>query len=249
MNYNLEGKIVLITGGSRGLGRTMIDEFQKQRCIVVFASRDSELGEKVSKETGAEYVQFDLEDRASIEKLMSHVAEKYGRLDILVNNAALTSSGSQKLPDLDAGYVRDVFTFNCIGTMCCMQEAIKIMEKQESRGCIVNISSATSIRGGAGLAPYAASKAAINSMTASAAAEFACKGIRINAVVCGVIATETSKKFWANDPARHEASCAKLPVKYVAEPEEMCKPVLWLCSEDASYMHGACIACDGGYNL
>ena len=81
MNYGLENRVALITGGSRGLGRTMIEEFKAQGCTVIFANRDAELGAKVSAETGCEYVQFDLRDKASIEKLMKHVKEKYGKLD------------------------------------------------------------------------------------------------------------------------------------------------------------------------
>ena len=92
MNYGLDNKIVLITGGSVGLGRTLINEFQAQNCTVIFGNRNEELGKKVEKETGAEFVKFDLSDIDSIKNIISYVSKKYGRLDILVNNAALCLS-------------------------------------------------------------------------------------------------------------------------------------------------------------
>lgn len=248
MNYGLENKIVLVTGGSRGLGRTMIDEFKKQGCTVVFGNRDEVLGEKVARETGCEYVRFDLRDKASIVHLMEHMVEKYGRLDILVNNAAITSSHQAPIDLLEPDYVNDAFTANSLGTFVCIQEAVKIMKEQESRGCIVNITSATSVRGGAGLAAYAASKAAINSMTASAANEYAKTGVRINAVMSGVIGTEATKAFKEASPEHYAMFCDGIPAKRVAEPEEICKPVLWLCCDDASYVNGICLSCDGGLN-
>lgn len=248
MNYGLENKVVLVTGGSRGLGRTMIDEFRKQGCTVVFGNRDEALGEKVAQETGCEYVKFDLRDKASIVHLMEHVVEKYGRLDILVNNAAITSSYQAPIDLLEPDYVHDAFTANSLGTFVCIQEAIKIMKEQESKGCIVSITSATSVRGGAGLAAYAASKAAVNSMTASAANEYAKTGVRINAVMSGVIGTEATKAFKEASPEHYAMFCDGIPAKRVAEPEEICKPVLWLCCDDASYVNGICLSCDGGLN-
>lgn len=248
MNYGLQGKIVLVTGGSRGLGRTLIDEFKAQGCTVVFGNKDIHAGAQVAKETGCEYIPFDLRDEDSISRMIQAVVEKYGALDILVNNAALTSSMQQPSAELDSEYVSDVFTTNSIGTFKCMQAAIKVMAKQEHKGCIVNITSATSIRGGAGLAAYASSKAAINSMTASAANEYAQEGIRINAVMSGVIGTAATKAFKEASPEHYAAFCAGIPLRRVGEPEEICKPVLWLCSDDASYVTGTCLSCDGGLN-
>lgn len=248
MNYGLENKIVLVTGGSRGLGRVMIEEFKAQGCTIIFGNRNAELGAKVSAESGCEYVQFDLRDKASIENLFKYVVDKYGRLDILVNNAAITSSNQAPIDQLDPEYVNEAFTANSLGTFICIQEGIKVMKNQETKGCIVNITSATTEHGGAGLAAYAASKTAINSMTCSAANEYTEQGIRINAVMCGVIATEGTMAFREASPEHYAAYCSGIPAKRTGEMAEFCKPVMWLCSDDASYVSGTLLRCDGGLN-
>ena len=246
MHYGLDNKIVLVTGGSKGLGRCLIDEFQAQNCTVIFGNRDEELGKKVAEETGAEYVKFDLTDNASIENMVAHVKEKYGRLDIMVNNAALCCANQMSMAEFSDEYVAENFATNSRGTYKCMQEAIKVMLTQETKGSIVNITSITTVRGGNGISIYAASKAAINSMTEAAACEYGAQGIRINAVMSGVIGTEQTKAFAVASPEHYKAFCSNIPLARVADPEEIARPVLWLCSDDASYVQGHLLVVDGG---
>lgn len=246
MKYNLDHKIVLITGGSIGLGRTLINEFLSQNCTVIFGNRNESLGKQVAEETGAEFVKFDLRDTDSIEHFISYVHDKYGRIDILVNNAALCCTNQMNMADFDMDYITASFETNSRGTYKCMQEAIKVMKSQETKGTIVNITSITTVRGGAGVSVYAASKAAINSMTTAAAAEYGADGIRINAVMSGVIGTEQTKAFAVASPEHYKAFCSNIPLGRVAEPEEIAKPVLWLCSDDSSYVQGHLLVVDGG---
>lgn len=246
MNYGLDNKIVLITGGSVGLGRTLINEFQAQNCTVIFGNRNEELGKKVEKETGAEFVKFDLSDIDSIKNIISYVSKKYGRIDILVNNAALCCNSQMPMAEFDDEYIKTSFTVNSLGTYKCMQEAIRVMLKQETKGTIVNITSITTVRGGAGVSVYASSKAAINSMTAAAANEYGSLGIHINAVMSGVIGTEGTKAFKETSPEHYKAFCSNIPLARVAEPEEIAKPVLWLCCKDSSYVQGHLLVVDGG---
>ena len=246
MNYGLDHKIVLITGGNKGLGRVLVDEFQTQNCTVVFGCRNEELGNKVAEETGAEYIKADITDNVSIKHMITHVKEKYGKLDILINNAALCCETQMSMIDFSDEYIAANFDTNSRETFKCMQEAIKVMLKQETKGTIVNITSITTIRGGNGVSIYAASKAAINSMTKAAAREYGSQGIRINAVMSGVIGTEQTKAFAEVSPEHYKAFCSNIPLERVAEPEEIAKPVLWLCSEDASYIQGHLLVADGG---
>lgn len=247
LNYGLENKVVLITGGSRGLGRVMINEFQAQGCTVVFGNRDAELGAQVSAETGAEYVQFDLTDLASIEAMFAYVAAKYGKLDLFVNNAAETGGGANTpAMELTNEEVEHFFRANALGSFKCAQEAAKIMAAQETKGCIVNVASTTASRGGGGLTAYGASKGAVVSMTYALASEFGPLGVRLNTVQLGVIGNEATKAFEKQNPEFYAAYCANIPLGHVGEPEEMIKPILFLCSPDASYMQGSVVVVDGG---
>lgn len=247
INYGLNGKIVLITGGSRGLGRVLIDEFKAQGSTVIFANRDAELSKQVAAETGTEYVQLDLTDIASIEALFAHVAAKYGKLDVLVNNAAETGGGAS-IPAIEMTNeaTAQFFNANALGTFKCVQEAAKIMVNLEDKGVIVNVSSATATRGGQGLSAYAASKGAVNSMTYAMAHEFGPLGIRLNTVQLGVIGNEATKMFAEANPEFYAAYCANIPLGRVGEPYEMIKPILFLASPDASYMQGSVVVVDGG---
>lgn len=247
INYGLNGKVVLITGGSRGLGRTLIDEFKAQGSTVIFANRDAELSKQAAAETGTDYIQFDLTDFASIEALFAQIMAKYGKLDILVNNAAETGGGTNTPAlELTNEMTKQYFNTNTLGTFKCVQEAAKIMVNQESKGIIVNVSSTTASKGGGGLTAYGASKGAVNSMTYAMAGEFGPLGIRINTVQLGVIGNEATKMFAEANPEFYAAYCANIPLGRVGEPYEMIKPILFLCSPDASYMQGSVVVVDGG---
>lgn len=247
INYGLENKVVLLTGGSRGLGRVLVDELKQQGSTIIFANRDAELGAQVAAETGTEYVQLDLTDFGSIEALFAHIVAKYGKLDVLINNAAETGGGAS-IPVMEQSdeITKQFFNTNTLGSFKCAQEAAKIMVNQETKGVIVNVSSTTASKGGSGLAAYAASKGAVNSMTYAMATEFGPMGIRINAVQLGVIGNEATKMFAEANPEYYAAYCANIPLGRVGEPEEMIKPILFLCSPDASYMQGSVVVVDGG---
>ena len=246
INYGLENKIALITGGTEGMGRVMVDEFLAQGCTVVFAARNQENGKRVSEETGAEYVCFDLLDRQSIEALFAHIKEKYGRLDILVNNAASCRTTKSEMTAYDYELVEKFFMTNSLGTYKCIQEGIKLMlEQEDPGGSIVSISSTTTVMPSFGVSHYAASKAAINGMTYAAAGEYAAKGIRINSVMCSAINTEQFRAILKAQPEKLKGTLAKIPMGRVGEPQEYIKAVLWLCSEDASYVNGSCLLVDG----
>lgn len=245
IKYGLENKIALITGGTQGLGAVMVKEFLNQGCTVIFAGRNKETGAQIATETGAEFFPFDLADRQSIEALFAHIKEKYGRLDILINNAANTKTSKQVMTMYDYDQVAEFFMVNSLGTYKCVQEAIEIMLQQEDKGCIVNISSTTSVKPTLGNSAYAASKGAVNSMTYAAAGEFAGKGIRINSIICHIISTQLIKNVAEKNPVAIKRALEAIPAGRIGEPEEYAKVALWLCSEDASYVNGSCVMVDG----
>jgi len=245
INYELKDKVVLVTGGRKGLGSAIAKNYIAQGCKVIISGHSSS-GQKDALEMGAaEYVTFSLTDHVSIEKMFRSVVEKFGRLDIFVNNAACTAGTGKPLTEYDSDFVKQVFEENCAGAFKCLQEALSIMVKQGG-GSVVNIGSSVAMNGGTNSGLYATSKSAVNAMTRLAALEYAAQGVRVNAVVPGLMLTESTLEYKAANPEGYDTFCQGIPVKRCADIEEVAKAVLWLSSDDASYIYGVSLPVDGG---
>lgn len=244
----LDGKVVLVTGGSRGIGRSIAGSLAADGASVVLAARDgARLAEAVEEITGAggraESVSIDVADRSSVAAATARVLETHGRIDGLVNNAGVTRDNlvlRMKDEDWDA-----VLATNLTGVFLCTQAVLRSMIKQRS-GRIVNVTSVVGLMGNAGQANYAASKAGVVGFTKSVAREVASRGITANAVAPGFIDTDMTATM--TDKAR-EAVTAAIPMGRVGRPADIAGAVTFLVSDAAAYITGQVLGVDGGFRM
>lgn len=242
----LEGKIALVTGASRGIGRQIAVTLAAKGAEVIVnyngsAAKAEEVVKEIQEAGGkAETAQCDVSDFESCGKMMEDIIARHGRLDILVNNAGITRDGllmKMSEADFDA-----VIQTNLKGVFNCMQHITRQMVKQKS-GRIVNISSVSGVLGNAGQANYCAAKAGVIGITKAAARELASRGITVNAVAPGFIKTEMTDVL--SDSVK-TAALEKIPMKAFGETTDIANAVAFLASEDARYITGQVISVDGG---
>ncbi len=252
MKRRFESKVVLITGGTSGMGWATALAFASQGSTVVLAARRSEGSDELIaalKSYGGEalFVQTDITDASQVEQLINTVVEHYDRLDIAFNNAGY---GGMTVPCAD--FLESVWDatidVNLKGVWLCMKYQIRAMLKTGG-GAIVNNSSAAGLNGGpaTGVA-YCASKHGVVGLTKAAAAEYAKSGIRINAICPGVIGTPMAEQSFGQ-AAGNQSLIDRHPIGRIGRPEEIASTVLFLCSEEAPFLIGAAIPIDGGLTL
>jgi 3-oxoacyl-[acyl-carrier protein] reductase len=244
----LEGRVSLVTGASRGIGRAIAQAFAAEGAHVVLAARDSaKLAEAVAeiqaKGGKAEALAVDVADRASVEAAVAHVVSAHGRVDHLVNNAGVTRDNL--LLRMKDEEWRQVLDTNLTGAFLCTQAVLKPMLKQRS-GRIVTITSVVGLAGNAGQANYAASKAGVIGFTKSVAREVASRGITANAIAPGFIETDMTAAM--SEKAR-DAVFAAIPLGRVGRPEDVAGAALFLVSDAAAYVTGQVLAVDGGFHM
>ena len=248
----LEGKIALITGASRGIGAAAARLFAQEGASVVLASRSEEEMARIVEEiqaSGGEAmaVKTDVADAASVETLIKRTVDVYGRLDIAVNNAGI-AGGNKPLVEVTEELFDRVIAVNLKGVFLGMKYEIPAM--LASGGAIVNLSSTVGLVGfggtGAGIAPYIASKHVVVGLTKAAALEYAGQHIRVNAIAPGTTLTPVNER-WIADEQTRQRTTSGIPLGRVAEPSEVAEAILWLCSDAASYVTGVTLPVDGGY--
>jgi len=242
----LEGKIALVTGASRGIGRAIAKELAAKGATVIVNYSGSE---QAAKETvneirgnggSAEEMQCDVSDFNACNQMISAVLEKYGQLDILVNNAGITKDGLLlRMSEADYDAVLDI---NLKGAFNTIRHASKAFLKQRS-GRIINIASVSGILGNAGQANYSASKAGMIGLTKSVAREFASRGICVNAVAPGFIASDMTEKL--PQKAKDELT-ALIPLGRIGQPEDVARAVAFLADPSSDYITGQVLCVDGG---
>lgn len=255
-----EGRVVLVTGGSSGIGRAAAVAFAREGAAVMIAARGQERGEAVVREIEAEggtaaFFRADVSTAADVEALVGATVERFGRLDCAMNNAATLEVGAHKpLAELSEEEFDAQLAFNLRSVFLCMRAEIRRMLAQGGGGAIVNTSSVNGLGGVPGASPYAAAKAGVLGLTKSAALEYAGSGIRVNALVAGGFQTPMLEGVFQHmaggDPeiARSVAASTAqmIPLGRIGRPEEAADAALWLCSDQSSYLTGNSLIVDGG---
>jgi 3-oxoacyl-[acyl-carrier protein] reductase len=243
------GKVVLITGASRGLGRAMALSFSQRGAHVGigFAAREREAKETLAGiregEGSGELCPFDVRDREATDQAIRALADRRGRLDVLVNNAGVAVDGFAAALSVEEW--RRVLDVNLTGTFHGCRSAAAVMMARKS-GVIINVASVAALHPNPGQANYAASKGGVLALTRTLAVELAPKGIRVNAVVPGLFRAGMGARL---NHRVVESAIADIPLRRLGTPEELSRVVVFLASDAASYLIGQAIVVDGGLTL
>ena len=244
----MSNPVVLITGGLTGIGRAAAVAFAKKGANVVVAGRRDEAGKALAEElrgfgSEAEFINADVRKEDDVRALVDRTIERFGRLDVAVNNAG-TEGRPGPITDQTAESYAATFDTNVLGTLLSVKHELRVMQAQGS-GSIINISSTYGHEGGAGASVYVASKHAVEGMTKSAALEAASSGVRVNAVAPGPIATGMLDRF-TGTAERKAALLKTVPLGRVGDPADIARAAVFLASEDASFITGLILTVDGG---
>jgi NAD(P)-dependent dehydrogenase (short-subunit alcohol dehydrogenase family) len=245
-----DGKTVLVTGASDGIGWATARMFAREGARVVLSARRQELGEARAREIRSEggeatFVQTDVTSSEDVQRMVARCIEVYGRLDCAFNNAGIGGAGLIPTADYPEQAWHEVIATNLTGMFLCMKYEIPELLKQP-HPAIVNMSSVAGLVGGSIGSAYYASKHGVIGITKAAAIEYAAQGLRVNAVAPAVIMTDLSERAFFRDPAVAARVTASHPMGRVGVPEEVAAAVLWLCSDAASFVTGQALAIDGG---
>jgi 3-oxoacyl-[acyl-carrier protein] reductase len=243
---SLEGKIAVVTGSARGIGRAIAEVFAQRGANVVITDKNAEMATATAQEMSDKYGRkisaypVDVSDSASVKTLFDQILAEYGRVDILVNNAGTTRDNlimRMDEPDWDL-----VLGINLKGVFNCSKAVVRPMMKQRY-GRIVNISSVSGLAGQPGQANYSASKAGVIGLTKALARELGSRQITVNAVAPGFIPTDLTKDL---PTELKETSLGSIPLGRWGTPEEIAYAVAFLASDQAAYITGHVLSVDGG---
>ena len=257
---SMDGKVVLLTGGTSGIGRAAAGAFAHAGARIVLAGRRAEPGERAARELQAEgadvrFVQADVSRAPEVDRLVSSTVKAYGRLDAAFNNAATADGALALTADFTEEQFDRALAMNLKSVWLCLRAEIRQMLSQDPPGgAIVNTSSVNGLGGAPGGALYSAAKAGVLALTKSAAQEYATRGIRINALVAGAFRTpmlehviEEAGGGTPEGTAAVEAQYNTLiPMRRIGRPEEAAEVAVWLCSDASSYVTGHSMIVDGG---
>jgi NAD(P)-dependent dehydrogenase (short-subunit alcohol dehydrogenase family) len=250
MTKDLEGKVVLVTGGTSGIGRETAVLFARTGAKVVIAGRREIEGEgttELVRAAGGEglFVKVDVSKAAEVEALIQKTVERFGRLDVAFNNAGIEGVWVPIVRQSEEDWDRTIAT-NLKGVWLCLKYEIQQMLKQGGGGAIVNMGSIMGQIGSAGAAAYCASKHGVIGLTKTAALETARSRIRINAVCPAVVETDMGKRIFGA-PQVHKFVLGCHPLGRFGKPAEIAEAVVWMCSDRASFMTGQSLVLDGGF--
>lgn len=248
---SLKGKVAIITGGAQGMGATTVRLFAKMGAKVVIADVDDDQGTQLmhdlqQKDQDVYFVHTDISKAEDVRHLITATVDRYGQLDIAINNAALTPD-HKAITDFDEDYWEKLMTVDVTGTALCLKYELQQMKKQGHGGAIVNLSSALGFRPQANSVAYVSAKHAVRGMTKVAALENGQYGIRVNALAPGAIDSPMLRRGTLAsgiDPKVYAKQISELG--RFGQPEEIANCNLFLVSDMASYITGTTLAADGG---
>ncbi len=243
-SFDFAGRVVIVTGGSRGIGRGIAEAFLRAGADVVVCARNDPGVEALPSWDGrsAVYLQADIRQPVDAKKLADEATAHFGRLDVLVNNAG----GSPSVPAAEASprFFRSVVDLNLLAPFFCAQAANAVMQEQDEGGVIINIGSVSGTRPSPGAAAYGAAKAGLANLTSTLAVEWAPK-VRVNCLVAGLIATEMATSHYKGQEGM-AAVAGTVPLGRFGTPDDVAGLCLVLASPLASYVTGAVLVANGG---
>lgn len=246
--FSLKGECAVVTGAAAGLGKAIALELAVAGASIVLVDRDKDLLAQAKAEVSAagghaESVVVDIASADGAAQACKQAVERFGRIDVLVNNAGIYSSAGV-LPEIDWMTAEKIYSVNLFGSLRFIAEAAQIMNAGSR---IINVSSITSLHAmGPGQVHYSATKSALNAITRAAAIDLAPRGIRVNAVLPGVILTEGTISM---PEELFNAIAQRAPSGRVGKPEDIGGPVLFLASTKSSYVNGHCLVVDGAWTV
>jgi NAD(P)-dependent dehydrogenase (short-subunit alcohol dehydrogenase family) len=249
-NKKMNNKVVLITGALAGIGRATALAFAKKGAKLVVSGRKAEVGAEFVKElrgfdVEAEFVLADVRKEEDVKSLIEKTIERFGRLDVAVNNAGTEGQPTSITEESIENYTA-TFDTNVRGVFLCLKHELQVMIPNKS-GSIINLSSIVGTKGFPGASIYTASKHAVEGFTKSAALEAASANVRVNAVAPGPVETLMFERFTGNSSEGKDKLISLIPLQRAASPEEVAATILFLASDEAPYITGQIIGIDGGF--
>lgn len=242
-------KIAIVTGGGSGIGLAITEKLVRNQIHTIIIGRNEQKLCAAKKALGdlCEPMTGDLNDLSSLPEMVNRIVEKHGRIDVLVNNAGINMK--KEFTEVTDEEFQKIILTNVTAVFALSREVIKCMLEKEIRGSIINISSMASQYGIPKVIAYTASKSAIEGMTKAMAVELSPKGIRVNCIAPGFIATEMSAKALNNDPERKFKALDRTPMGYLGQPSDIGDAALFLASDAAKYITGVVLPVDGGNSV
>jgi 3-oxoacyl-[acyl-carrier protein] reductase len=244
-----QGKVCLITGGAAGIGKAAVEAFAREGAKVMICDLDQEAGEQVAAAIGGDFHKVDVTNRQAVQTWVDDVVEKYGHIDVLINNAGILRDGlfvkvkeGQLVKQMSETDFDLVISVNLKGVFNCSQAVAPVMINQGG-GAIISVSSVVGLDGNFGQTNYVATKAGVIGMTKVWARELGRSNIRVNAVAPGFTATEMVK---AMPEKILEGMKARTPLGRLGEPADIANAFLFLASDEASFISGTVLRVDGG---
>jgi NAD(P)-dependent dehydrogenase (short-subunit alcohol dehydrogenase family) len=243
LSFGHAGRVAIVTGGAQGIGEACVRRFAREGAKVVIADPDATRGQALASELGVTWIGCDVGDKAQVDALVARTVQELGGIDILVNNAGILRAAD--FLDVTEADFDAVLRVNIKGAFLMGQAVAREMANRGS-GAIVNMSSINGTVAIPNIASYNISKGGINQLTRVMALALADKGIRVNAVAPGTIATEMATKAVLGSEEARIKVMSRTPMKRLGEPSEIADVVAWLASDAASYVTGEIVVVDGG---
>ncbi|HVT87034.1 MAG TPA: SDR family oxidoreductase [Chitinophagaceae bacterium] len=244
----MNSRIAIVTGGGSGIGLAITEKFVKNNIHSIIIGRDEKKLAAAKKKLGSlcESVSFDLNELDSIPKLVKSIIDRHKHIDILVNNAGINMK--KEFLHVSNEDFQKIMHTNVTAMFVLSREVIKYMMDKKS-GSVINISSMASQYGIPKVIAYTASKSAIEGMTRAMAVELSAKGVRINCIAPGFIATDMSAQALNNDPERKEKALGRTPMGFLGDPSDVADAAFYLAGNEAKYITGVILPVDGGNSI